>query len=1061
MRTKLDKRIYLGIVLFFVLMTVDLCSADEVNIEQVGRMGGVTYDAAVDGDYAYIGQGMDLVVLNISDVSNPSEVGRITTPSLIVSIEVSGDYAYIADSSGLVIVNITDPEEPAIASILETTGYANDVAIAYGYYEGYAYVAAGDNGLVILDIKNPEEPEVVYVQDTEGYAKNVAIGGGYFINQFYAYVADDDNGLVIVDVSNPTAPEYLATYPIDDYANDVAVSGKYAYLTYTNRDLLPPYRSHGLEIVNISSRAVPTFAGRCETNTEGAAFSVTLKGNYAYIADGSDGLMIANVTDPTAPTLEENYDTDGYAEDVAVKGNYAYIADGSDGLTIANVTDPTAPAIEGCYDNAYSAWDVDIEGNYAYICSGYGLIIANITEPEASKFTGSYDTMEVFGNYVAVKGDYAYVADDDNGLAIVDVSNPAEPAIESIHDIGRYTNDVAVAGDNAYVANSSGLVIVNITDPEKPAITCELDQTALGVAVAGDYAYVADSYNGLAIVDISNPAEPAIESIRNIGGYARDVAVAGNYAYVANSSGGLAIVDVSNSAEPIITYDNVFAYHVAMAGDYAYITSSSHLVIVNITNPAEPKFAGSYVIPAGFADEIDAEGDYVYLADGPNGLVILHVSEVSTNSSPVADAGGPYQSPEGSEIIFNASSSYDPEGDDLLYRWDFESDGTWDTQFSENPEANNIWGDDWSGTVTLEVSDGILNTTDTASVTVNNVAPVVATITSGTTNINEGDTFIGTGSFTDPGTDTWAATVDYGDGTVEPLPLNLDKTFSLSHTYADDDDGDIYTVTVNVTDDEGDYGENSLTIKVNNVAPVLDPINTPAESIKVNIPVSVSANFSDPGILDTQTAVWDWGDGNTTVGEVNYTTGEVTGEYAYASPGIYWINLTLTDKDGGSVIETSENYVVIYAPESGFVTGSGWIDSPEGALLPPDENLTGKARFRILSIYTQDAEPSVSTEFNLKAADLNFVSTDHDLFVVAGAYAMYKGSGTINGEGEYGFIMSAVDGDIDGGDGVDRFRIMIWEISTGEIVYDNERGASEEAEPTTAIGGGSIILHKY
>ena len=65
------------------------------------------------------------------------------------------------------------------------------------------------------------------------------------------------------------------------------------------------------------------------------------------------------------------------------------------------------------------------------------------------------------------------------------------------------------------------------------------------------------------------------------------------------------------------------------------------------------------------------------------------------------------------------------------------------------------------------------------------------------TSVNEGATFTSSGSFTDPGADTWTATVDYGDGSGDqPLSLGPDKTFTLSHVYADNGR---YTVTVTVS----------------------------------------------------------------------------------------------------------------------------------------------------------------------------------------------------------------------------------------------------------------------
>ena len=77
--------------------------------------------------------------------------------------------------------------------------------------------------------------------------------------------------------------------------------------------------------------------------------------------------------------------------------------------------------------------------------------------------------------------------------------------------------------------------------------------------------------------------------------------------------------------------------------------------------------------------------------------------------------------------------------------------------------------DDYGGTATA-----------TFTVTVNNVAPSVDA--GGDATIDEGGSISRSGSFTDPGTDTWTATVNYGDGSgTNPLTL-VGKTFSLSHT---------------------------------------------------------------------------------------------------------------------------------------------------------------------------------------------------------------------------------------------------------------------------------------
>jgi len=267
-------------------------------------------------------------------------------------------------------------------------------------------------------------------------------------------------------------------------------------------------------------------------------------------------------------------------------------------------------------------------------------------------------------------------------------------------------------------------------------------------------------------------------------------------------------------------------------------------------------------------------------------------------------------------------------------------------------------------------------------------------------------------------------------------------------------------------------GTNTLT--VTNVAPTVGPITaTPSGPQPMNSTISFNASFTDPGKLDTFTAVWNWDDGTTSScppnsGACTITwaagSGTVTGSHTFAAAGVYSVTLTVTDDDGGSGASTYQ-FVVIYDPNGGFVTGGGWFTSAPGSY-PDNPTATGKASFGFVSKYQSGKNatnvPTGETEFQFKDGDLNFHSSTYDggSLVISGYKATYRGTGTVNGTGSYKFLVVAYDGDRPGGGGVDRFRIKITNGTT--IVYDNRMGVSEDidnADPT-AIGGGSIVIHK-
>jgi PKD repeat protein len=282
--------------------------------------------------------------------------------------------------------------------------------------------------------------------------------------------------------------------------------------------------------------------------------------------------------------------------------------------------------------------------------------------------------------------------------------------------------------------------------------------------------------------------------------------------------------------------------------------------------------------------------------------------------------------------------------------------------------------------------------------------------------------------------------------------------FSGSHVYADNG---AYTVEVCVTDSGGATTCDQLIVTVNNVPPTLGAITPdPLDPVvAVNTAVGFSAPFSDPaGAVDeSYDCAFDW-DGDGTVDEnISASYGACNASHAYDSAGIYTVKLTVADKDGGVSNESVYQYVVVYDPSAGFVTGGGWIDSPEDAYVA-DRSLTGKATFGFVSKYKKGAKvPVGNTEFQFHAGDLNFHSSSYEWLVVTGSdYARFKGIGTINGEGTYKFMLWAGDGD------PDTFRIRIWtedEATAVETdVYDNgfEGSGYETGQP---ISSGSIVVH--
>lgn len=269
------------------------------------------------------------------------------------------------------------------------------------------------------------------------------------------------------------------------------------------------------------------------------------------------------------------------------------------------------------------------------------------------------------------------------------------------------------------------------------------------------------------------------------------------------------------------------------------------------------------------------------------------------------------------------------------------------------------------------------------------------------------------------------------------------------------------TVLWTATDASGNSVTVAQTVTVTNAAPVA-AITAPASGlvVAVNTPVALSGTFTDDA-GDVHTASWSC-DALTAPAALDESARTATGSMTFTAAGVYRLKLVVTDQCGVACAATTvgglDAMVVVYDPSAGFVTGGGWIQSPAGSYAP-DPALAGKANFGFVSKYRKGTTvPTGETEFQFKAGGLDFHSASYDWLVISGARAQYKGTGTINGAGTFGFVLSAVDGETAGGGGKDKFRIKITDKASGLVIYDNMMGAADTSAAATLLGGGSIAI---
>jgi hypothetical protein len=631
---------------------------DVENRDYVWNIGGVDAVAVV-GDYAYVGEGPSLTILDVSSPSTPVVVGRSNLIPYdgpeghygVDYVTVAGNYAYVG-SDGLRVIDVSDPANPI------EVGYfgigRSDVAVQ----GDYAYVADEYYGLWVVDVSDPTNPTEV------GYCNTPAVD--VVVDGDYAYVAGWSSGLRVVDVSNPAYPIEVGN--TSGYAYSVAVEGGYAYVVESFFG--------SLDVIDVSDPSNPY--GVSSTYTPEGALGVAVVGGYAYVTlEASDtsgwlgSLRVFDVSNPASPSEVDFYDTTGSAYDVAVAGGYAYVANGG-GLAVIDVSDPASLSEAGFYHAPGDARQVAVAGHYAYVTDLYhGLWVIDWSDPANPIGVGFAEvgfpstlSPPDDSHRVAVAGGYAYAAGWDNGLRVIDVSNPANPAEVGFTYTWDSAYDVAVAGDFAYVADGlGGLRVIDISDPSSPSEVGFYDPpgftSANGVAVAGGYAYLIDG--DLRVIDVSDPASPVEVGFFDTPHIAQHVAVAGNYVYM--TDGYLRVIDVSDPANPFEVGFYATTGDVAVVGDYAFVLNLSDYTsvrVIDVSDPAYPVEAGFYVTP-GFAYGVAAEGSYAYVASGLGGLIILDYMgldlKAHTTTTITSDAPDPSQLGQPISVSFEVTAS--------------------------------------------------------------------------------------------------------------------------------------------------------------------------------------------------------------------------------------------------------------------------------------------------------------------------------------------------------------------------------------------------------------------
>ena len=605
--------------LLFILISLLFISAPEINAQISENINLINqyhhnwrdgvYDVKIRGDYAYLACGHEgLHIVNISNQQFPIDLARITC-GFARAVTLSGDYAYVgSEDSGLNIIDISNPESPQLVNHIFLGGYEYSIQVV----GNYVFVCTSPGGLTIFNVENPLEAQITWQTDGLYEAKEIAIKGNI------AYLACAFDGIRVMDISNISSPQVLGTYSYStdgNWANGVSISGDYAYIAYG---------WNGLKVVDLTTMQLVT-----EIGSLAYAYGTKVVGDRLYVnyGDPECPLAIVDISNPLSPQILGIYDPPEDISNFIVENNIAYIADNAHGFRAVDVSDPQNPFETFIYNRSGSDLDVTIVNNIAYVREELKLKVIDITNTQYPRELSYFETDREYSDLEIINNVAFLLNDGETCLTAVDVSNP-----HSLHLLGTLTipsGDVnyrmVAYGHYLYIVENNGLRIVDVSDPGNMQQVGFFDQdhynAQLGIF---DHYIVIQHCNSMVLtfLDLTDPTSPSIIGTHNFDNYMMDLKESEGIICLATVN-KLYLFDTEeffswNPHAVVSMPDSTYLRKINFHHNYLYVTGNHiGLRVYDLSTPTAPRLAGYYLTPGLIGGHAVFESVAV-VADGDN-----------------------------------------------------------------------------------------------------------------------------------------------------------------------------------------------------------------------------------------------------------------------------------------------------------------------------------------------------------------------------------------------------------------------------------------------------------
>ena len=451
-------------------------------------------------------------------------VSNVNAPPVLGSI---GDKT--VDEGALLefTITATDSDEDALsyqASNLPTGASFNTQTRVFSWTP--TYTDAGTYSTVTFTVSDGTLTDEEVITITVSNVNRKPVISGLTITPTNATIAEGDSITIAIDASDAdgdslsysvqNGPDGSGFVNNDFYwAPGYDQAETYSDITFVVYDgLLYSDPSESVTITVTNANDAPSFIAAptvvASYTADGEAKDVKVDGDYAYVANGSSGFNVLDISDLTNITKADSLSSYSDLSKIMISGVYAYAIDSGNSISIIKITDPSMLSARGDIVES-GAMDISVYGDTAYISCGSSMAIYDVADKDYPEEITGYDLGR--SGKLVIKGDYGYSFSADDDLKIIDMAlNETLSTTLVSGAAGDSARDMAVSGNEVYVAKDSyGIVAFDAEDLLAPVEDGEYTTTKAMKEIetlAKNYLFAIGygSIYELSLLDITDPA---------------------------------------------------------------------------------------------------------------------------------------------------------------------------------------------------------------------------------------------------------------------------------------------------------------------------------------------------------------------------------------------------------------------------------------------------------------------------------------------------------------------------------------------------------------------------